>query len=277
MYKLTLCLKCWWYERHRLIYERTSHFTQLKNLGKHSLPHSLVHLPPPSWVFWTLLTFTKKWTHHNVIRSQSSLCALAKWPVGSVLACPQVWSEWFALEFFLFPSPTEPLFLLQLRALLSDPLGHACSTQSSSHLSPPVRSPRSCPLPCLPGITVQPHDLLIWTSPQGAPCPLQLGCTLALPTLCSQLPGPSSLSSLTQVGEALSVTVWSLEPLSLFDLLPTAPSTISCRTSQTVSDPRVKIVGLGQEFSAYRVTSNKLPRRFCCTCKFKNHSIHLPW
>ena len=114
---------------------------------------------------------------------------------------------------------------------------------------------------------------------------------LSLPTLCSlsyQVLCSGSLlillgdKPLCMTGSSLFpkgiIIYFPKTPLLPFDLPPTAPSTTCYRAFQrVVPDPLRQNLGSGPEIlSVPCVISNKLPRRFCCTCKLKNHCIHVP-
>ena len=91
--------------------------------------------------------------------------------------------------------------LLQIRAQLSNSLGHAGSTLRSSHHFSPVRSPRNCPLPCLSDIIVYPLVCPFKHLPSGPHALCTQARQLSLPTLCSlNYQVPCSVSLLILVG-----------------------------------------------------------------------------
>lgn len=101
--------------------------------------------------------------------------------------------------------------------------------------------PLELPASHVPGITIHPHSLLIQTFPQLLPAlssqagsfSYQVPCFVSL----SILMGTSLYNSL-HCSQRESLFVSQRRPLLLFDLPPTAPSTICCRAFQrVVPDP----------------------------------------
>lgn len=201
--------------------------------------------------------------------------------VRNIQACLQLLEEVRSSELLPTPSPTEPL--LPWVVLASDPLGHAHSTRP---LPPREVPPAAARIPC-PSCT--------------APTPTV--CSFPHFLSCSQLSAarldirpclPSFLSRTRSLALFIYWSSWgdhslrqSLHCSQKKSLFPqgdfyyftspaAAPSIIHYRALQSiVPDPLSQDLGSRPEvLRASYVISNKLPRRVCCRCKFKNHGIH---